>query len=253
MPVHPDAVPYSAPGRPIDGRRIGVLVSHGFTGSPQSMRPWAEHLAELGYAVELPLLPGHGTSVKDMLPTRYPDWYACVENAYLELASRCDAVVVAGLSLGGTLVLNLAEQHHEIAGVVIVNAAVTSTNKQLLALPLLKHVVRTMPGLADDIKKPGVDEVAYDRTPLKPLASMVQAWSQVRRDLARITCPLLLFRSAEDHVVDPTSARTILARISSRDVQEIVLPDSYHVATLDNDAETIFSESAKFIDRVTAP
>lgn len=260
MPVHPDAVPdpapfsapFSAPGRPIDGRRIGVLVSHGFTGSPHSMRPWAEHLAELGYAVELPLLPGHGTSVKDMLPTRYDDWYACVDNTYADLAARCDAVVVAGLSLGGTLVLQLAEQHPEIAGVVIVNAAVTSTNKQLLALPVLKHVVRTRPALGNDIKKPGVDEHAYDRTPLKPLASMVEAWAGVRRGLPQITCPLLLFRSAEDHVVDPSSARMILSRISSRDVQEIVLPDSYHVATLDNDAETIFSESAKFIDRVTS-
>ena len=133
----------------------------------------------------------------------------------------------------------------------MVNPAVASTNKQLLAVPLLKYVVKGMPALGNDIKKPGVTEHAYPKTPLKALHSMIRAWKQVREDLPKVTAPLLLFRSADDHLVDPSSARIILGTVSSRDTSERVLEDSYHVATLDNDAPQIFEESAEFIRRVT--
>ena len=148
----------------------------------------------------------------------------------------------------------MAARHpQDVAGLVLVNPIVTSANKQLLALPLLKYVVRAMPAIGDDIKKAGVSEYAYAKTPLKPLHTMVRAWKQVRADLPKITAPLLLFRSAEDHVVDATSGPIILGTVSSRDVTERVLENSYHVATLDNDAPQIFEESAEFIRRVTAP
>ena len=252
MPPDVLVPPYSAEGRPgPDGRRVGVLLSHGFTGSPRSMQPWGEDLAARGYAVEVPRLPGHGTTWQDMTTTGWEDWLGELERVYAGLLARVDTVVVGGLSMGGTLALALAARHPEIAGLALVNPAVASTNKQLLAVPVLKHVVRSMPAIGDDIKKPGVVENAYPRTPLRPLASMMAAWKGVRDDLPRITCPLLLFRSLEDHVVDPSSARIILGGVSSRDVHERVLADSYHVATLDNDAPTIFEESAAFIERVT--
>lgn len=235
------------------GRRVGVLLSHGFTGSPASVRPWGEHLAAQGFAVSVPRLPGHGTSVADMIPTRFADYTAEIKREYAALAARCDAVVVGGLSMGGSLALQLAETHPEIRGLVLVNAAVASTNKQLLLLPLLKHVVATFPGIANDIRKEGVSENGYDRTPLKALASFQASWKQLRADLGKVTCPVLLFRSAEDHVVDPSSARIILEGLGSKDATERVLANSYHVATLDNDARQIFEESADFIRRVTAP
>jgi len=215
------------------------------------MRPWGQHLADLGYAVEVPRLPGHGTTWQDMCTTTYADWLAEVERVYADLAGRTDALVVGGLSMGGTLVLDLAERHPEVAGVVLVNAAVASTNKQLLALPLLKHLVKALPGIANDIKKDGVSEHGYDKTPLKPRASMVTAWKRVRAGLGQVSAPVLLFRSAQDHVVDPSSARIILSEISSTDVSEQMLANSFHVATLDNDAPQIFEESADFIARVT--
>lgn len=243
--------PYSAPlGSPVTGPRVGILLSHGFTGSPVSMRPWGEHLAALGYAVEIPLLPGHGTAWTDMVPTRYADYLAEVERCYADLSARCDLVFLGGLSMGGTLVLDLAERHPEVAGLILVNAAVASTNRQLLLLPVLKHVIQAFPAIGDDIKKPGVTESAYDHTPLKALSSLTSAWKRVRAELGRIQCPVLLFRSREDHVVDPSSARIILAGISSADATERVLEESFHVATLDNDAPTIFAESAQFIARV---
>lgn len=250
--LDPRAPLFIANPAPSGGPRIGVLLSHGFTGSPASMRPWGEFLAQHGYTVSVPRLPGHGTTVEEMLGTRFSDYSAAIESAYADLAAQCDVVVVAGLSMGGALVLQLAERHPEIAGVVLVNAAVASTNKQLLLLPVIKHLVKTFPSIGNDIKKPDTDEHAYDKTPLKPLASMLKTWKQIRADLGRITCPVLLFRSADDHVVDPSSARIILEGIASSDKAEVVLANSFHVATLDNDAPEIFAASVDFIKRVTA-
>jgi carboxylesterase len=123
----------------------------------------------------------------------------------------------------------------------------------VLALPLLKYLVPSLPGIANDIKKPGVDEHGYTRTPLRAADSMMRGWKQVVADLPRVTQPLLVLCSAEDHVCDTSSAEAIRAGASSRDVTERTLENSYHVATLDNDAPTIFEESTQFIRRVTGP
>lgn len=252
--VHPKARPWSTPARPelTGGRRVAVLLSHGFTGSPASVRPWGEELGRRGYAVEVPRLPGHGTTWQEMNRTRWSDWYAEVAGAFDRLRAEHDAVVVGGLSMGGALALRLAaDRGREVDGVVLVNPAVTSANKQLLAVPVLKHVVASMPGIGNDIARPGADEVGYDRTPLKALHSMTQAWRPLRADLPRVTAPVLLLRSTVDHVVDPSSGRLLQQRL--RDVTEVLLPDSFHVATLDHDAPRIVEESAAFVARVTAP
>ena len=255
MPLAPYAQPYFSDGVPgAAGQRVGVLLSHGFTGSPASMVPWGEHLAGQGFAVSVPRLPGHGTSWREMNRTGWPDWYGEVERAYEKLRANCDRVVVGGLSMGGGLVLKLAaERGPEISGVMLVNAAVASDNKQLLALPVMKRLVPSLPGIASDIKKPGQDEHGYDRTPLRALGSMIAGWKQLREQLPQVTAPILLFRSREDHVVDPSSARIIASRVSSREVTERILENSYHVATLDNDAPDIFEESSEFVRRVTGP
>lgn len=250
LPAH--AEPFYAEGRPdANGKRVGVLLSHGFTGSPASMKPWGEYLAEQGYAVSVPRLPGHGTSWQEMNRTGYADWYAEVEREFETLKARTDTVFVGGLSMGGGLALWLAANHaQDVAGVILVNAAVSSENKQLLAVPAMKWVLGGMPAIGGDIKKQGVTEYAYEKTPLKALHSMMKGWKQVRTDLPKVTQPLIIFRSAEDHVVDPQSTRNIQSGVSSRDVTERVLDNSFHVATLDHDAPQIFEESAAFIARV---
>lgn len=249
------AEPLSLPARPelTGGRRVGVLLSHGFTGSPYSMKPWGRALAERGYAVEVPRLPGHGTTWQDLNTRTWDDWRATLEASLDRLHAENDAVVVCGLSLGGALVLRLAaDRPEEIAGVVVVNPAIATARKDVLALPVLKWLVKSFPGIADDIKKPGVEEHGYTRTPLKAAHSMMRGWKLLRGDLPRITAPLLYFRSTEDHVVDQLTEGLVRRGVSSRDVTMRTLEESYHVATLDNDAETIFTESADFIARVTA-
>ncbi|RYB95938.1 alpha/beta fold hydrolase [Nocardioides oleivorans] len=234
------------------GKRVGVLVQHGFTGNPASMRPWAEDLAGRGYAVEMPLLPGHGTRWQDLNTTSWADWVAAVDGAVDTLVAENDVVVAVGLSMGGALCLRLAaDRGDDLAGLVLVNPAVDTLRKDVKLLPVLQHVVPAMPGIANDIKKPGADEHGYPMTPLKAAASMFTGYAELRRDLPRITIPVLYFRSAVDHVVDISSSQALNAGLSSKDFEERVLEDSFHVATLDNDAPRIFAESAEFIDRVT--
>lgn len=233
------------------GRRIGVLLSHGFTGSPASMRPWAEHLGALGYGVAVPRLPGHGTTWQDLNHRTWSDWHAEIVAAFEGLRAEHDVVVVGGLSMGGAQVLQLAaERGAEIAGVMVVNPAVATKRLDVKLLPVIKHLVASFPAISNDIKKPDTDELAYDRTPLKAAHSMIQAWPALIAELPKITVPVLYFRADDDHVVDASSEKIILARISSTDVTRVALPESYHVATIDNDAPTIFAQSAAFVARV---
>ncbi len=248
-PFHADAVPNAR-----DGQRVGVLLLQGFTGTPASVVPWARHLADQGFGVSAPRLPGHGTSWQELNRTRWADWYGEAERGFEKLRANNDQVVVGGLSMGGGLALQLAAEHgRDVAGIVVVNPAVSTERLDVLALPVLKHLVPSFPGIADDIKKSGVHEHGYHRTPLKAAHSMMTAWKQLRQELPKVTQPLLMFRSVEDHVVDPSSGSVIRATVSSRDLTERMLENSYHVATLDNDAPTIFEESSQFVRRVTGP
>ena len=256
MPFDPAAEPFLAEPVPAedDGRRVGVLLLHGLTGMPGSMVPWAEHLAAQGFGVSVPLLPGHGTTWQDLNRTRWEDWYGEAERAFEKLRADTDQVVVGGLSMGGGLALRLAaERGRDVAGLLLVNPAVQTERKDVLALPVLKHLVPSWPGIRDDIRKPGVEEHAYSRTPLKAAHSMIGGWKRLRDDLPRVTQPILLFRSVVDHTVDGSSVRVLRATVSSRDLTERMLENSYHVATLDNDASSVFEESASFVRRVSRP
>jgi carboxylesterase len=241
--LEPGAEPFSADGGP-----IGVVVSHGFTGSPASMRPWAEHLAAAGYTVRLPRLPGHGTNWRDANSTRWPDWYGEIEHAYDELSERCEQVFAFGLSMGGTLVTRLAEQKPTgVAGLVLVNPSYGTDRVDAKLARYIAWAVPSRPSIGGDIKKPGPPEPAYDRTPVKAFVSLQNLWRVVLADLHKVTAPVLLLRSRVDHVVEPTSGRLLIAGATSTSVREIILEDSYHVATLDNDAPFIFESSVEFI------
>ncbi|MEU0520211.1 alpha/beta fold hydrolase [Streptosporangium sp. NPDC006007] len=243
MPVMPGAEPYHH-----RGGRIGVLLCHGFTGSPQSLRPWGEYLASAGLSVTLPRLPGHGTTWQEMGRTRWEDWYAELDKALADLRGDCDEVFVTGLSLGGCMALRLAEVHGEgIRGVVVVNPSVANDVPLLAVAPLLGLVVRSVPGVAGDIKKEGVTELAYSRTPVRAAATLPRLWALTRAELHKITQPVLVFHSPQDHVVKPASVRILRERLTGGNLSVVELNDSYHVATLDNDADRIFAGSLEFI------
>jgi carboxylesterase len=247
-PVNPGAEPFDHAGGP-----VGVLLCHGFTGSPQTLRPWAEYLAEHGLTVSLPRLPGHGTTWQDMAKTGWTDWFGEVDRALIALAGRCEQVFVAGLSMGACLALRLAEVHGKavngtpLRGVVLVNPSLAPDTRLFLLAPVLKHVVRSMPGIASDIKKPGAAEIGYNRVPTRAAASLPGLWRATARQLSEISQPVLVYRSTVDHVVGPASMPVLRKALPDSQVTVVPLADSYHVAPLDNDAPMIFEGSAKFI------
>jgi carboxylesterase len=229
-----------------------VLVLHGFTGNPQSMRGLAQAFATAGFAVELPLLPGHGTSVDDMIGTRWADWVAAAERAYEGLAARSGRVLVAGLSMGGTLTLELASRHPEIAGIVCVNPLIDVTDPVAdFARQALESGTDRIESIGNDVADPDQREKAYDATPLAPLLSMWEGANDLRGRLEQVTCPLLLLTSPQDHVVRPVDSDVVAGAVSGP-VERVPLERSYHVATLDFDRGLIEERAVAFARKLTA-
>lgn len=244
--IMPGCEPFSA-----SGGRDGVLVLHGFTGNPQSMRPLAEAIANAGYTVELPRLPGHGTTVEDMMTTGWSDWSGAADAAYRELASRCDRVAVVGLSMGGGLTAFVAEEHPDVAALVFINALVKPPVQEMRdgLQGLLDAGMETMESIGSDIKKDGSQEASYNATPLACAASLFDGIEKVWERLDTISAPTLILSSREDHVVSSDNSED-LARIVKGSVEHIWLEDSYHVATLDNDASLVESNTVRFLDAI---
>ncbi|HET7530151.1 MAG TPA: alpha/beta fold hydrolase [Mycobacteriales bacterium] len=246
--MRPEAEPFAADGAP-----VGAVLSHGLTGMPGSMRPWAEALAAAGLTVRLPRLPGHGTRWQDANKVRWQDWYDELERAFDDVRSRCEQIFVLGLSMGGTLALRLAEcRGADVTGVLVVNPSLFTTRKDAKLLPLLRWIVPSLPPVGNDVKKPGVVEPAYDRLPVKAAHQLSLLWKLTNAELDQLTQPLLVFTSRDDHVVEPANSERLMAGAASTDKQQIWLDDSFHVATIDNDFRRIVDESLRFI-RAHAP
>jgi carboxylesterase len=212
------------------------------------MRGLAVALTDAGLTVELPLLPGHGTAVADMVPTTWEDWSAAAEEAYAKLEARCDAVVVVGLSMGGTLSVWLGEHHPEIAALVLVNPLIEPPDADTIAFihTLIEGGDELAPGVASDIAMEGVAESAYPELPLRAALSLFAATRQVAAGLGSVICPILLFSSTHDHVVAPTSGDRLVEGVSGP-VERIALERSFHVATLDYDKEEIEERTVAFV------
>ncbi|MGA8727009.1 MAG: alpha/beta fold hydrolase [Acidimicrobiales bacterium] len=245
-PILPGCEPWTSAGG-----SHGVLVLHGFTGNPQSMRPLAEALAAAGFTVDLPLLAGHGTSIEDMVPTRWSDWSKGADQAYELLASRCERVAVAGLSMGGTLACWLAERHVDVGGIAVVNPFVDPPAPEFREAigQLLDQGTEVLDGIGSDIAKVGSYEAAYKGTPLAALLSLFDGVDEVYPALGSITCPTLLLSSREDHVVAPVSGDVLEASVGGP-MERVFLERSYHVATLDWDAPLIEERVVAFADQV---
>lgn len=232
-----------------EGNEIGVLVSHGFTGTTQSMRFLGEYLAEEGgFTVIGPRLKGHGTTPEDMARSTAEDWIRSVELAFGRLQERCDVVFITGLSMGGTLTLYMAGMYPDlIAGAIPINAAVYLHSPDMAMLAYGAETPEMVPGIGSDIKRSGVTELAYEQTPTAAI-SQLHALMGVTHDLLeRVACPTLVFQSRDDHVVKPGNAEFIMAHLGIEEKRLIWLENSYHVATLDNDKELIAEETTAFI------
>ncbi|MEN9504446.1 MAG: hypothetical protein RI958_372 [Actinomycetota bacterium] len=249
--ILPGAEPWSHRVEPSDA--AGVLVLHGFTGNPSSMRGLAEAFAAAGFHVEMPRLPGHGTVIDEMLDTTWDDWSGEAEAAFARLAERSSKVVVAGLSMGGSLTLRLGASHPEIAGLVCINPATQPQAAEVIDMlqGMVDAGTEVMPGIGSDIADPDVRESAYDGAPLRPLLSMMrEGLAPMAELLPSMTMPLLLVNSINDHVVEPAQAEYLAATYGGP-VDRLVLERSYHVATQDYDKDLICERSVAFARHVS--
>ena len=233
--------------------KVGILLLHGYTGSPASMRPWSEYLNGLGYSVKLPRLPGHATVASDLNKVKWPEWVARAEEDLNELFATCDKVFIAGLSMGGGLTTHLATKYSDrLAGIVLVNPMIHVPGINSRIAGLVSLVMKFKKSVGDDIKRPNTVEHGYDQLPIVGLKEVLKMHEATRRDLSKVTCPVLLFHSKDDHVLPVSNTEIIWAGISSANKQRIELINSYHVATLDFDQDLIHENSRVFIESLSA-
>ncbi|MDR6559125.1 carboxylesterase [Arthrobacter pascens] len=236
---------FSYPGHGPNAR-IGIAICHGFTGSPLSILPWAQYLAERGFAVSVPLLPGHGTDWQDLARRGWTDWHRAFDSAYEELAARTDACYVAGLSMGGAIAL-LTASRRQVAGVAVVNPALSFYDRRVRVIGLLKYFQRTtVPIEEENPTASPTEDGDYSRTPLAAVHQLKRLFAAAARGLPRVTAPVLVFKSRNDAVVPPTSLAMIRKRLGSASLEVVPLERSGHVATLDADAQEIFEASEGF-------
>lgn len=234
-----------------EGGSTGVLVLHGFTGIPKSMRPLARTLADAGYSVELPLLPGHGTTPADLARVTYADWLLAGEIALAKLPDRPEGRVVVGLSMGGTVALSLALSHRELRGVILINPMVAPADGGFVEMlrAALASGTEMLPSIGSDIARPDSNGGGYDATPVRPLISLLEATAEIAPRLSEISCRGLLFSSLSDHIV-PTESSDLVERDFGGPLERVVLERSFHVATLDYDAAEIEKRSVAFVGEI---
>jgi len=233
------------------GSSTGVLLIHGFTGAPPEMRLIGDYLNERGYTVSGPLLPGHGTTVEDMNRCTWRDWADHVERAYRDLLARCDRVFVGGLSMGTLLSLNLAAEHPEILAVVLYAPAAKVDSRLIYLTPVMKYVLPVW-------RKSGKSDLAdpeaearfwsYEAYPVRAAHELLKLIYRVRRLLPRVTCPALIFHASQDMHIQDEGARYVYDRIGSADKELVVLANSGHGLTVDQEWETAAQKTLVFFE-----
>jgi carboxylesterase len=249
MPQYPwlDPSPFELPGGP-----IGCLLIHGFTGSPAEMRPMGEYLAARGLTVSAPLLPGHGTTPDDLARTTWQDWYGHIEGTCDGLRGKCEKVFVVGFSLGALLALHLAARH-EVSGLVALSPAVLVRDWRIHLVPLLRHVIKTMPKDPDPQHSDLTDKEAlkgfwsYDVHPVSAAYQLYLLQKVVRPELGRIRTPTLIIYATRDMSIHPQSGPTLYNEIGSPDKEQLVLHNSGHGIVLDAEREVVFEKMYTWI------
>lgn len=236
------------------GAATGAVVVHGFTGSPFSVRGVADALVGDGFDVDVPRLPGHGTTIEDMSSTAWADWTEAVDTALESVSSRTDRVVMVGQSMGATLALWAALWHPGLAGVVCINPVTRPRSDEEIAMidDLLDDGFTVAPGEGSDIADPDSYDIAYDGTPLAPIRSfLVDGVAPLTDRFGELTMPLRLFTSRHDHVVDPADSDHLAESWGGR-VERTWLERSYHVATRDFERELVEAGTVDFVRKVSS-
>jgi carboxylesterase len=227
------------------GNSIGIVLCHGFNGTPQSVKDVGEELANNGYTVYAPRLTGHGTTIFDMEKATYHDWIADIQQAYHLVKETCERVFIIGQSMGGALALHTATEV-DCDGVLTINAALSVPEYESLQN---KSEPRFMKEGKPDIKNTEAIEITYDQVPLNAISQLLDVMNIAKQQLQQVKCPAMIFVSPEDHVVPAHCSYDIFDCISSTQKELVPLQQSYHVATLDYDQDIIIQHIVEFIQR----
>ena len=228
--------------------KTGIVLVHGFTGSPAAMRPWAHFLNERGYTVRVPRLPGHGTKWQDLNEVKWQEWPDRASKDVEELLQKCDRVFVFALSMGGATSIQVAHRFGDrIAGLVFVNPMIVIKGLAIKFAPLVAMLTPKMKAVGGDIKRPGVSEWSYNALPTKGVLQLNKLLKDSRAKLPEIKVPFMIFHSKDDHVLPVYNTDIYMAEIGSAQKQRIELTNSYHVATIDYDQDIIFENSLQML------
>ena len=225
------------------GNNTGVLLIHGFTGTPYEMRFLGEFLRSKGYTVRGILLKGHGTTPKDMKKCSFRDWTHGAVQGYKSLKQECDEVVAVGFSMGGLLSLYLA-RNYDIRGVVTLSAPVRIYSRAAALAFIERNLKNHMTGKTENRD---IDVIGYERAPLISVHHLFKLIRYVKANLKYIKKPVLVMQSYGDRAVRPKSANIIYSNIGSKDKSIIYLHKSGHVITCDKEKERVFEEVYNFI------
>jgi len=233
-------------------RTAGVLVLHGFTSSLDCVRGIAPYLAREGFDCEMPLLRGHGSRPEDLVGVVAQDWYEDSLLALERLASRVDAVVVLGLSMGGLMALNLcARPHafrHKICACVTWAAALGFVNPLSRFVKYLSPVFRMWPSQESfNDAQCRKNNTNYRTFPTRTFGSLQAFARETRGILGDVSVPLCVIHSRRDQVVPHATAGLLFDSAASSHCVQHTLSRSGHELGQDCEAETVFALSMRFI------
>jgi len=233
------------------GGDIGCLLIHGFTGTPKEMRGIGEFLAARGLTVCGVRLAGHGTSPEQMAETGWRDWLSSAEVGFEQLQSCCHKLFVIGLSMGGTLALNLAASYpKKIRGVVSICAPVFLKDRRLYLLPILRYLRKYVDADLTDIIDPAArsEHIHYERVPVACIHQLLILMRRTRHRLARIQAATLVIQARGDSIIPPQNAEFIYENVGSKEKTIYWAENSGHVVTLDHDREAVNTQILAFIN-----
>lgn len=237
-----DAVcqPFLLEGEARGGKRHGVLLLHGFTGTIAHMRPLAEALHDRGFTVMGVNLPGHATSMEDMTRATWENWLDAAKEAFLTLQKQCDAVSVVGLSMGGCLALLIGEQMQPTAIAPI--SAPMGTRAPLWMASLASPVLKTVWWRSREATNSPVDDrydYGYPGFRSSCAVHLSRLIRLARQNLHAVTCPILVVQSRADTTITADSAEVIMNGVSSERKGMLWLENVPHVCTITHETERI--------------